>query len=174
MNEGGKNPPQGNGSKGGNGNRSPGGHGSQKGREGDAGQGGHASQGGQAGRAATADPPGGAGATTEGIRVGVGLASDSVSVVHSFFEYISARLNLEGYRFERRGRTLIAYLCVLLVAVGIALLGIVLLSLGAVGVIAQLTDSRAAGLLIVGGAEVLIGGILAWSARQKASGGREG
>ena len=74
-----------------------------------------------------------------------------LALLDSLFDYVSARLRLEGHRLEARGRALAARAIVIVIALAVALYGLSFLSHGAAILISERLGSRAAGPLIVGG-----------------------
>jgi hypothetical protein len=109
------------------------------------------------------------GETGEAGRAREGLAADAVALVESVFDYAAARLHLEGYRLESRGRALAARVMVIVVAIAVALFGLAFVSIGLATLISENLGSRPAGPLIVGGVYMLAGIVaFAIAARRKA------
>ena len=102
--------------------------------------------------------------------------AESISILDSAMEFVLARLHLEGYRLERHSRSLVLQAAGVVAAGAVAMLGFVLVSVGAAFVLSQVWQSLAAALLAVGGVE-LVGGIVVGvllarrSARRRLQGG---
>ena len=98
-----------------------------------------------------------------------GLAAESLSLLDAVFDYFSARLHLEGYRLEARGRSILVRVIATLVGSAVALSGLALLGFGVSILIGEALGSRAAGLIIVGAVYLLAGVITAGVAARRRS-----
>jgi F0F1-type ATP synthase assembly protein I len=110
------------------------------------------------GRSGTSDQAGGA-----------PLVGDSISLLDAFFDYLGARMRLEGYRLERHGRAMAARLVVVVAAGVVVLLGVILASIGAGGLLGDVMHSRPAGLALVGLIEIALGFLIVWWHGRKAA-----
>ena len=98
-----------------------------------------------------------------------GLATDAVALIDSLFDYVAARLHVEGHRLGDRGRALLVRIVVVASAMVAALFGLGLASVGVAMLISDRLESRPAGPVIVGAFYLLAGSLTAAVAARRRS-----